>query len=183
MPSRACPTAASHHAADPRGPARATTRRAAVVGVLTLLGGCASLPAPEPEPPPAVAKARADLVMTALNFIDVDYKWGGNSAAEGFDCSGFTRHVYQTIGGIPLPRTAESQAAAPGFRTVALHALAPGDLVFFDTLRRAYSHVGIYVGNGRFVHAPRTGAQVRIENMRSSYWSSRFSGARRAQQL
>jgi cell wall-associated NlpC family hydrolase len=162
-----------------------SNRRTALALLVTAVavGGCASTPQPEPEPSPAVAKARAELVLTALNFLDVDYKWGGNSASEGFDCSGFTRHVYQTLGGIPLPRTAEAQAAAPGLRPVALQHLAPGDLVFFDTLRRANSHVGIYVGNGRFVHAPRTGAQVRVEDMRSAYWASRFNGARRSRLL
>jgi cell wall-associated NlpC family hydrolase len=182
MPSQAAATSS-------KLPARAevgrvmTTRRTALLLAAGTITGCASVPAPEPEPSPAVAKARADLVLTALNFLDVDYKWGGTSAEEGFDCSGFTRHVYQTVGGIPLPRTAEAQASAPGLRPVPQQHLAPGDLVFFDTLRRAFSHVGIYVGDGRFVHAPRTGAQVRIENMRSSYWASRFSGARRSRQL
>ena len=153
---------------------------ALTLALLLAAAGCAST---RPPDSPEIARARSELVVTALNFIDVDYKWGGNSAEEGFDCSGFTRHVYQTVGGIALPRSAEQQAAAPGFRHVALHELAPGDLVFFDTTSRRFSHVGIYVGDGRFVHAPRTGAQVRVENMRSSWWASRFAGARRSVRL
>jgi cell wall-associated NlpC family hydrolase len=150
--------------------------------LLLAIGGCASMRQPV-EPSPEVARARAELVVSALNFIDVDYKWGGNSAEEGFDCSGFTRHVYQTLGGIPLPRSTEEQAAAPGLRSVLSHDLAPGDLVFFNTLRRTFSHVGIYVGDGRFVHAPRTGAQVRVDSMRAGYWAARYTGARRSERL
>jgi cell wall-associated NlpC family hydrolase len=158
-----------------------STRFGLSLAVLLAVAGCASTRPPEASP--EVARARSELVVTALNFVDVDYKWGGNSAEEGFDCSGFTRHVYQAIGGIALPRSAEDQASAPGFRSVALHELAPGDLVFFDTSNRKFSHVGIYVGDGRFVHAPRTGAQVRMETMRSSYWASRYTGARRSVRL
>jgi cell wall-associated NlpC family hydrolase len=150
------------------------------LALLLAVGGCASMRPSYPPDSPETARARSELVVTALNFVDVDYKWGGNSAEEGFDCSGFTRHVYQTVGGIALPRSAEQQAAAAGFRSVALHELAPGDLVFFDTTSRRFSHVGIYVGDGRFVHAPRTGAQVRMDNMRSSWWASRYAGARRS---
>ncbi len=167
----------------PRGTHPRKLGHALSVTILMLtISGCASMRRPA-EPPPEVARARAELVVTALNFINVDYKWGGNSAAEGFDCSGFTRHVYQTLGGIPLPRSAEEQAAAPGLRSVPSHELAPGDLVFFNTLRRTFSHVGIYVGDGRFVHAPRTGAQVRVDTLRSGYWASRFTGARRSERL
>ncbi len=145
--------------------------------VIGLIGGCATT-----SPPIDSAKAN-ELVLGALHYVDVDYKWGGNSAEEGFDCSGFTRHVYQTLGGVSLPRRAEQQAFAPGLLSVSADDLAPGDLVFFNTLRRSYSHVGIYVGEGRFVHAPRTGARVRIDNMRSSYWTSRFDGGRRPERL
>ena len=162
---------------------RPSPSRAWTLALLLAIGGCASTRWSSPPDSPETERARSELVVTALNFVDVDYKWGGNSVEEGFDCSGFTRHVYQTVGGIALPRSAEQQASAPGFRGVALHDLAPGDLVFFDTMSRRFSHVGIYVGDGRFVHAPRTGAQVRIDNMRSSWWASRFTGARRSVRL
>ena len=126
-----------------------------------------------------VRDAASDLVLSAMNFLGVRYRRGGDSAEAGFDCSGFTRHVFEHSLGLVLPRRADQQAQQAGLRPVPRHELEPGDLVFFNTLRRAFSHVGIYVGDGRFVHAPRTGAAVRLESMRGAYWSSRFNGARR----
>lgn len=122
----------------------------------------------------------ASLALAALNYLDVRYTWGGNTADEGFDCSGFTRHVYQRAAGIQLPRTTEAQANTQALLPVGREELAPGDLVFFNTLGRTYSHVGVYVGDNKFVHAPRTGANVRVENLGSAYWGERFTGARRA---
>jgi cell wall-associated NlpC family hydrolase len=121
----------------------------------------------------------AELVLTALNHIEAPYKRGGDTA-DGFDCSGFTRHVFQASLGLTLPRSVDEQASAKGLVKVSRHHLEPGDLVFFNTLRRTFSHVGIYVGDGKFVHAPRTGASVRVEDMRVSYWTKRFTGARRS---
>lgn len=121
----------------------------------------------------------SDLVMSAMTFLGVRYRRGGDSAEEGFDCSGFTRHVFERSLGLVLPRRADDQAKAPGWMTVQRDELKPGDLVFFNTLRRTFSHVGIYVGEGKFIHAPRSGASVRIEDMRESYWAKRFTGARR----
>jgi cell wall-associated NlpC family hydrolase len=121
----------------------------------------------------------AELVVAALNFLDRPYKWGGSSASEGFDCSGFTRYMFQTSLGWLLPRRAAEQANQHGLIEVAESNLKPGDLVFFNTLRRAFSHVGIYIGNGKFIHAPREGAEVRLENMRAAYWARRYDGARR----
>jgi hypothetical protein len=122
----------------------------------------------------------SDLVMSAMNFIGVRYRWGGTSVDEGFDCSGFTRHVFDSSIGLLLPRRAEEQAHDPSLLPVSREELKPGDLVFFNTLRRAFSHVGIYIGEGKFIHAPRTGAEVRIEDMRQAYWAHRFAGARRS---
>lgn len=119
------------------------------------------------------------LVVGAMNFLGVPYRRGGSAAEEGFDCSGFTRHVFESALGIVLPRRAAEQAREPGLKVVARDKLAPGDLVFFNTMRRAFSHVGIYVGEGRFIHAPRAGSEVRIERMDSRYWAARFNGARR----
>lgn len=136
-----------------------------------------------PLPPPAVQDAAAQAVVTAMSFLGVSYRRGGSSIDEGFDCSGFTRHVFDTALGIGLPRRAEEQARAPGLVPVPRNELRPGDLVFFNTLRRAYSHVGIYVGEGKFIHAPRSGSQVRIEDMHMRYWSQRYNGARRAEVL
>jgi cell wall-associated NlpC family hydrolase len=128
---------------------------------------------------PASVHATA-LALAAMNYLDVPYTWGGNTAEEGFDCSGFTRHVYQRAAGINLPRTTEAQANSQTLTPVGRDDLAPGDLVFFNTLGRTYSHVGVYVGDNKFVHAPRTGAHVRVDNLGGAYWAGRFTGARRA---
>jgi cell wall-associated NlpC family hydrolase len=121
-----------------------------------------------------------DLVMNAMNFLGVSYRRGGNSADTGFDCSGFTRHVFENSLGMLLPRRSQDQAQLPGLLSIRAEDMKPGDLVFFNTMRHAFSHVGIYLGEGKFIHAPRTGSQVRVEDMRQSYWVSRFNGARRA---
>jgi cell wall-associated NlpC family hydrolase len=124
-----------------------------------------------------VADRTSDLVVTAIGFLGVPYRRGGNTAATGFDCSGFVRAMYnQTVGHL-LPRRAEEQAAAT--QKIDRSELKPGDLVFFNTMRRAFSHVGIYVGEGKFIHSPKPGAEVRVEDMSGSYWQRRFSGARR----
>ena len=121
----------------------------------------------------------SQVAITAMNFLDRPYHAGGQSLETGFDCSGFTRHVFGEALGIDLPRSAQAQAQAPSLRPVARDALQAGDLVFFNTQRRAHSHVGIYLGDGRFIHAPRTGAQIRTESMASAYWARRYDGARR----
>ncbi|MDC2861710.1 MULTISPECIES: C40 family peptidase [Delftia] len=127
----------------------------------------------------SVAEKTSDLVVTAMGFIGVPYRRGGNSAETGFDCSGFVRAIYSETLGKVLPRRADQQAQAT--EKIDKNELKPGDLVFFNTMRRAFSHVGIYVGDGNFIHAPRTGAQVRVESMQSAYWARRFDGARRVQ--
>jgi len=168
---------------------------AALPVALLVLAGCASVPpAPVPtlptpaepaaavSPPPAAAGGgNPQAVLTALGFIDAPYLPGGVSPT-GFDCSGFTRHVFEAALGLRLPRRAQDQAQAAGLPEVGRDALQPGDLVFFNTLRRPHSHVGIYLGRHRFVHAPRIGARVRIEDLRVPYWASRFDGARRVPQ-
>ena len=135
------------------------------------------------EPPTIVSQVRdiaSDMVLAAMGFLGVPYRRGGSNADDGFDCSGFTRHVFERSIGLVLPRRADQQAQTAGLANVGREELKPGDLVFFNTMRRAFSHVGIYVGEGRFIHAPRTGSEVRIEDMRAAYWTSRFNGARRA---
>jgi len=124
-----------------------------------------------------VTERTSDLVMTAIGFLGVPYRRGGNSEDTGFDCSGFVRAMYNQTVGHMLPRRAEEQAAAT--EKIDRSELKPGDLVFFNTMRRAFSHVGIYVGEGKFIHSPRSGAQVRVEDMNGSYWQRRFDGARR----
>ena len=123
----------------------------------------------------------SDMVVSAMNFIGVPYRRGGNSAQTGFDCSGFTRHVFEMSLGMMLPRSAVEQATAPGFVKVRREELKPGDLVFFNTMRRTFSHVGIYIGDNRFIHAPSHGKDVRTDDLGFAYWAKRFSGARRAE--
>lgn len=124
-----------------------------------------------------VADNASGLVVTAMGFLGVPYKRGGNSAETGFDCSGFVRTIYEQTVGLMLPRRADQQAAAT--QIIDKQELRPGDLVFFNTMRRNFSHVGIYVGDNKFIHAPRSGAEVRVEDMGVSYWARRFNGARR----
>lgn len=124
-----------------------------------------------------MAHGASELVVAAMGYLGVPYRYGGNSFETGLDCSGFVKVLYEQAVGLLLPRRAEEQAAAG--RPVERHALQPGDLVFFNTLQRAFSHVGIYVGDHRFIHSPRPGARVRLEDMRMAYWSRRFDGARR----
>jgi cell wall-associated NlpC family hydrolase len=114
-----------------------------------------------------------------MDFVGIRYRRGGESTETGFDCSGFTRHVFAMSLGMMLPRRADEQATAPGFVAVRRDDLQPGDLVFFNTLRRSFSHVGIYIGANRFIHAPRTGASIRTEDMSFAYWAKRYNGARR----
>ena len=145
----------------------------------------ASQVAAQVESSPLVQQVRdkaSDLVLSAMNFLGVPYRRGGNSAEQGFDCSGFTRYVFEHSLGLVLPRRADQQAQQAGLLTVARDELRPGDLVFFNTMRHAFSHVGIYLGDGKFIHAPRAGAEVRVEDMRQAYWLKRFNGARRADQ-
>lgn len=124
-----------------------------------------------------VGDRASHLVENAMGFIGVRYRRGGSSEDTGFDCSGFVRATYEKTIGLLLPRRAEQQAAAT--TKIDRTDLKPGDLVFFNTMRRAFSHVGIYVGDNKFVHAPRSGASVRVESLGTSYWSRRFDGARR----
>jgi cell wall-associated NlpC family hydrolase len=124
-----------------------------------------------------MAQRASELVVTAMGFLGVPYRRGGNSVETGFDCSGFVKAMFEQTVGMMLPRRAEEQAAAT--QQIDRRELQPGDLVFFNTLRRTFSHVGIYIGDNKFIHSPRAGAQVRVEDMGKSYWASRFDGARR----
>ncbi|WP_322996834.1 C40 family peptidase [Castellaniella sp.] len=117
------------------------------------------------------------MASTALRFLGVKYRYGGDGPGEGFDCSGLVAYAAEKSLGLKLPRTASSQAQE-GI-SVGRNELRRGDLVFFNTLGRRFSHVGIYLGNQKFVHAPRAGAAIRVENMDISYWRKRYNGARR----
>jgi cell wall-associated NlpC family hydrolase len=120
------------------------------------------------------------MVHAAMGFLGVPYVRGGNTEEQGFDCSGFTRFIFEKSIGLVLPRRADEQARLSSLVTIDREQLKPGDLVFFNTMRRTFSHVGIYMGEGKFIHAPRAGAVVRVEDMRDAYWDKRFTGARRA---
>jgi cell wall-associated NlpC family hydrolase len=121
----------------------------------------------------------SELVIQAMGLLGVPYKRGGISEEKGFDCSGFVRHMFEKSVGLVLPRRAEEQAKVT--EEINRSDLKPGDLVFFNTMKRTFSHVGIYVGDGKFIHAPRPGKAVRVDDMREAYWQKRFNGARRVQ--
>ena len=122
-----------------------------------------------------------DLILKGLELVGIDYRRGGTNPDTGLDCSGFVQVVFRDAVGKLLPRTAKEQSQIGD--AVDKKELKPGDLVFFNTMRRAFSHVGIYLGDNRFLHAPRTGAEVRVEDMSQSYWVKRYNGARRVVEL
>jgi len=137
--------------------------------------GLAAGPGPATDMP--AASAREIPLVEAQLALGARYRRGGRSLAEGFDCSGLVAHVFEKSWGLALPANALAQSAVG--LPVKLAELEPGDLVFYNTRNRPFSHVGIYLGEGRFIHAPRPGAQVRVESVQSRYWRQRFSGARR----
>ena len=162
-------------------------------GVLVLAGliALAALPALAAEEPaetmtPAPAASTAggnyldsarELVIQALALIGVNYKYGGNTPDDGLDCSGLVSHVFREVTGLVLPR--DSQAMSKVGDKINKTELQPGDLVFFNTRRQPFSHVGIYIGEQRFVHAPSRGGEVEISDLHSRYWQKRYNGARR----
>ena len=115
--------------------------------------------------------------LFALSLVGIDYRFGGDSPDRGLDCSGLIRYVFQHVTGVTLPRTAQELSRIG--KTVRADDLAPGDLVFFNTRRFAFSHVGIYLGNGRFIHASSRGGEVGVAMLSSAYWQKRYNGARR----
>lgn len=159
-------------------------RRSLWLGV-AMLAGCAGTPGPSPAPPsPAPRQGdasrtsepwRNDVALYAMGLLDTRYRWGGRGPATGFDCSGLVSHVFQEAIGVRVQGT--SAELGKKARPVSAQTLLPGDLVFFNTLGARHSHVGVYVGNGRFVHAsnPRTG--VRIDQLSNRYYAQRFEGA------
>lgn len=121
--------------------------------------------------------AAQDLINQGMEYLGIRYRFGGNSPETGLDCSGLVQNVFRNALGLNLPRAARDMARVG--EKVGVQDLKPGDLVFFNTMRKAFSHVGIYVGDGRFLHAPSSGGEVRIDEMSQSYWAKRFNGARR----
>ena len=133
--------------------------------------------APTPGPAYTPANRNDDLLFQAIAAAGVDYRNGGRNHQTGFDCSGLVAFVFREAYGLALPHNSRAQSAfGDAVDTASLQA---GDLVFFNTQREPYSHVGIYLGEGKFIHAPRTGSQVRTESMNARYWATRFNGARR----
>ena len=129
---------------------------------------------------PSLASSKVSIEETldnAKQLIGVRYIRGGTSPETGFDCSGFVGHVFKVNLGVNLPRSAK--AISENAIKIDKHEMKPGDLVFFNTMRRTFSHVGIYLGDNLFVHAPSAGGKVRIEDLRERYWVKHFNGARR----
>lgn len=125
----------------------------------------------------AYTDAAGQLVDQALTYLGIRYRFGGTLPETGLDCSGLVLNVFRNAVGLDLPRTANEMATLGD--KIGRQELKPGDLVFFNTMRRAFSHVGIYLGDGKFVHAPSAGGKVRVESMGTRYWAQRFNGARR----
>ncbi len=144
----------------------------------------ATVPAAEVEEPNFLVSTfssftdkAARLAVEAMSLIGIHYRRGGSSPENGLDCSGLVRYVFREAHGTELPRT--SVEISKMGETVEKKDLQPGDLVFFNTLRRTFSHVGIYLGDNKFIHAPSSGGAVRIESLDLAYWKARFNGARR----
>ncbi|MBI1173717.1 MAG: peptidoglycan endopeptidase [Sideroxydans sp.] len=147
---------------------------------LLLCTACATAPhgnSQQPRLSSAEKNAQNDLAFYAMSLAGTPYRYGGESPQTGFDCSGFVRYVFRHSLGLALPRTTQQMSRLG--RPVSASQLRPGDLVFYHTLRRAYSHVGIYLGDNRFVHAPSSGKSVEVVRMDTDYWQERYNGARR----
>jgi cell wall-associated NlpC family hydrolase len=168
--------------------------RSMVVLSAMLLAGCGTFrsdPAPPSvwradipvggfiQPPASMTAQQAisEITSRSVLLLGTPYRLGGSSPAEGFDCSGLIAHVVQDAFRLRFPRTTEEQSLVG--KPVSRHAIEPGDLVFFNTLGRPNSHVGVYLGDRRFLHAPNRRGVVRIESLDQSYWSARFDQARR----
>jgi len=148
---------------------------------LLLLSGCSSAPRREDVPVPTVIEQGEEtpgtrVARAAAELVGIPYKWGGETPRDGFDCSGLVHYSYQRVG-FDVPRTAAEQSVAA--RPVPVDSLRPGDLVFFSVLSSAVDHVGIYLGGGKFVHAPRKGRSVTASNLDDLYYRTRFAGAGR----
>ncbi len=168
-----------------------------IIFASVLVGGCGTLPSgrdpsattprapveytvaiiPAPSGPTIAPSRDSDMLFHALAAAGVDYRRGGKSYQSGFDCSGLVAFVYREAYSLALPHNTHAQSELG--EAINLSELQSGDLVFFNTQRKPFSHVGIYIGEDRFIHAPKEGAVVRTENLRARYWATRFDGARR----
>ena len=153
-----------------------------IAGLLIAANARADEPITVPQPLQVSFVDRAtataqDAIDQAMDLLGIRYRRGGSTPEAGFDCSGFVSHVFREGLGLILPRSSKEMSRTG--QEIARDELRPGDLVFFNTMRHAFSHVGIYLGDNQFVHAPRSGGRVRIEDLRDRYWTKRFNGARR----
>lgn len=139
----------------------------------------ASLPARAPST--TSAGAANDVLFRAIGLVGTPYRWGGNTPAGGFDCSGLVNYIYDSATGLKLPRSSHQMAGVNGKKVSKMNQLASGDLVFFAT-KGSISHVGVYVGKGRFVHAPNSGGTVRLDNIDGPYWRDHFVYGKRVLQ-
>jgi len=157
--------------------------------VCLLLAACASpppLPSGGPNRAPAsdpyglshiqAEGASREILMVTLSLLDVGYRFGGDNPEAGLDCSGMVSYIYLNAVGVRLPHNAARLADIS--RPVSVQELRVGDLVFFNTMNRPFSHVGIYIGDGKFVHAPHTNSVIRVDRLDNRYYTSHFEGAR-----
>lgn len=161
---------------------------AGVATVAALLAGCGTTPVAGPGSPPRTVAPSGhyfslegehqtqEMVLFALGLLDTGYRFGGRNPDAGLDCSGMVAYIVENISGRKLPHNAAQ--IADRTRPIEVHELRPGDLVFFNTLERRHSHMGIYIGDGRFVHAPNSRGRVRVERLASRYFAQRIDGAR-----
>lgn len=141
---------------------------------LTLLTECSYIPAPTDIPPRA--QRAADVVMMALSLRNTSYRYGGKNPKGGIDCSGLVTYVFKKAIGLQLSGNAATLARQG--REVTRDQMRSGDLVFFNTRGYPFSHVGIYIGNGEFIHAPNSRGVVRVEKLTHPYYAARFETAR-----
>ena len=168
-------------------------KRLAVLGLAAVLYGCGSTPVRQPAPvsgsatahasaqehsyaAPPVSDAGREIVMYAMGLIDVGYQFGGKNPEAGLDCSGMVTFIYRNAVNMDL-RGSAADIAKRG-RPIAKSELQVGDLVFFNTRNKPFSHVGIYIGEGKFIHAPSTNGRIRIENLSTKYFAARYEAAR-----
>lgn len=152
--------------------------RTTLIALALLITACSHTPDYQNRPG-ALAQAGPgdEVALQAMSMIGKPYRWGGASPRAGFDCSGLAQYAWQSATGVILPRVAAQMSRIDN--KIRKKHLVPGDLVFFNTQRRRYSHVGVYVGRGRFVHAPARGKTIRLAKLSNPYWSKRYNGARR----
>lgn len=163
--------------------------RSLLVAAILLLAACASAPRRNATtdtaasgrtwPQPASPQEANDVLIHAIGLVGTPYHWGGNTPNSGFDCSGLVDYVFRTTANVRLPRTSHAMSRLNAPKILQRGHLASGDLLFFRTEGHRISHVAIYVGNGRFVHAPNTGGTVELSNLSNPYWSKHFAYGRR----